>query len=118
MLGTLAAKAAEAGAGFLYANVLFLSASSMKHFMPFLERDFPHLVHRYQKLYARSAYLHGEYPEKVQKLVGDLRTRYGLDGNRGEVPAAARHPQLSLQFGGAPAADEAQRSLSPCRKSY
>ena len=96
MLEALAAQASQAGARFLYANVLFLPPSGMKQFMPFLEKEFPHLVRRYRKLFARSAYLHGEYPERISSLVAELRTRYGLDGNRGEVPAAARHPQLTL----------------------
>jgi len=98
MLEALAAREAEAGAQFLYANILFLMPSAMKQFMPFLEREFPHLVKRYRKLYARSAYLRGEYPDTIARLMGQLRARYGLDGNRGEVPAAARHPQLDLPF--------------------
>jgi len=98
LLEALAARAAQAGATFLYTNILFLMPSAMKQFMPFLEREFPHLVKRYRKLYARSAYLRGEYPEKIAKWVAELRTRYGLDGNRGEVPVAARHPQMTLPF--------------------
>jgi len=98
MLEALAAGAAQAGACFLYGNVLFLSPSAMRQFMPFLEREFPSLVKRYRKLYARSAYLQGEYPDKVSRFMAQLRSRYGLDGNRGEVPAAARHPQMALPF--------------------
>lgn len=98
MLDALAARAAQAGARFLYANVLFLTPSTMKHFMPFLQRELPHLVSRYRKLYARSAYLRGEYPGKIAAFVAELRTRYGLDGNRGELPPAARHPQMTLGF--------------------
>jgi DNA repair photolyase len=97
-LEALAAQASAAGARFLYANILFLMPSAMKQFMPFLEREYPHLVKRYRKLYARSAYLRGEYPEKISHLLAQLRARYGLDGNRGEVPAAARHPQMALPF--------------------
>ena len=96
MLEPLAALAANAGARFLYVNVLFLSPSTMKHFMPFLGREFPVLAQRYRKLYARSAYLHGEYPDKIAKLMAELRAQYGLDGDRGELPAAARHPQMTL----------------------
>ncbi len=114
MLETLAAQAAEAGASFLYGNILFLMPSAMKQFMPFLEREFPHLVKRYRKLYARSAYLRGEYPEKIARLLADLRGRYGLEGNRGEVPAAARHPQMDLPFSVSPARDEARLSLTAC----
>ena len=102
-LDTLAAQAAHAGARFLYGNVLFLSPSASKQFMPFLERNFPRLVKRYRQLYARSAYLHGEYPEKIARQMKELRVRYGLEGNRGEVPAAARHPQMELPFSVLPA---------------
>ena len=98
MLEALAAQAAQAGASFLYANVLFLTPSAMKQFMPFLEKEFPPLVKRYRKLYAHSAYLRGDYPEAVARLMSQLRTRYRLDGNRGEVPPAARHPQMALPF--------------------
>ncbi len=114
MLEALAAQAAEAGACFLYANVLFLSPSAMKQFMPFLEREFPRLVNRYRKLYARSAYLRGEYPEKIAKLVAALRARYGLDGNRGEVPAAARHPQMALPFDLTPTGEGAPAATRAC----
>lgn len=106
MLESLAAQAAQAGARFLYGNVLFLMPAAAKHFMPFLEREFPQLVQRYRRLYARSAYLRGEYPEQISRLLKDLRARYGLDGNRGEVPAAARHPQMALPFAGRPEGSE------------
>jgi DNA repair photolyase len=97
-LEDLARRAAVAGAKFLYGNILFLMPSAMKQFMPFLEREFPHLVERYRRLYARSAYLRGEYKEQMAKLISEFRTRYGLDGDRGEVPPAARHPQMTLPF--------------------
>jgi DNA repair photolyase len=102
-LEMLACQAAEAGAKFLYGNLLFLTPSTLKQFMPFLEKEFPHLAKRYRQLFARSAYLRGEYQEKMTKLLAELRARYGLDSDRGEVPAAARHPQMALPFGSAPA---------------
>ncbi len=89
---------AQAGARFLYGNILFLMPSAMKVFMPFLEREFPHFVKRYRRLYARSAYLRGEYQEQIAKLVAEIRTRYGLAGSYRELPPAARHPQMSLPF--------------------
>jgi DNA repair photolyase len=114
MLDALAARAAQAGASFIYGNVLFLSPSAMRQFMPFLEREFPHLVKRYRKLYARSAYLQGEYPEKIGKLMAQLRVRHGLEGNRGEVPAAARHPQMALPFNTPQGGDETRLSQTAC----
>jgi DNA repair photolyase len=97
-LEDLARRSAVAGAKFLHGNILFLMPSAMKQFMPFLEREFPHLVERYRRLYARSAYLRGEYKEQMAKLMSEFRTRYGLDGDRGEIPPAARHPQMTLPF--------------------
>jgi DNA repair photolyase len=97
-LEDLARRSALAGAKFLHGNVLFLMPSAMKQFMPFLEREFPHLVERYRRLYARSAYLRGEYKEQIAKIMSEFRTRYGLDGDQREVPPAARHPQMTLPF--------------------
>ena len=114
VLDGLTARAAQAGASFLYANVLFLSPSAMRQFMPFLEREFPHLVKRYRKLYAHSAYLQGEYPDKISKLMAQLRARHGLEGNRGEVPAAARHPQLALPFSTPTGGETTHLALTAC----
>jgi DNA repair photolyase len=97
-LETLTQAASLAGAKFLYGNILFLTPSAMKEFMPFLEAEFPRLAKRYRKLYAHSAYLNGEYKKRVTKLLAELRIRYALEGNQGEPPPAARHPQLALPF--------------------
>ena len=53
---------------------------------------------RYRKLYAHSAYLNGGYKARMTKLLAELRTCYGLEGNHGELPPAARHPQMTLPF--------------------
>lgn len=91
--------AAAAGAESLYGNVLFLMPSAMREFMPFLEREFPQLVKRYRRLYARSAYLNGEYKERISELVRELRARYGLEGKREEVRLTRRYEQFALPFG-------------------
>ncbi len=99
-LDALARSAAAAGARSLHGSLLFLMPSAMKQFMPFLEKEFPHLVRRYRWLYARSAYLGGEYKEQMAKLLAELRARYGLDERRGGPPLAIRRPQLTLAFEG------------------
>jgi DNA repair photolyase len=113
-LETLAQAASLAGAKFLYGNILFLTSSAMKQFMPFLEAEFPRLARRYRKLYAHSAYLNGEYKNRMTKLLAELRNRYGLDGNRGEPPPAARHPQLALPFETSDGNPTPVRLLTPC----
>jgi DNA repair photolyase len=97
-LEDLVRAAAAAGARTLHGNVLFLMPTAMSHFMPFLEAEFPHLVTRYRRLYAHSAYLNGEYKERTGKLIAALRAKYGLDARRpGPSPNAA--PQMLLPWG-------------------
>ena len=93
---SVARAAAADGAQSLYGSVLFLMPSAYATFLPFLEREFPRLARRYKKLYARSAYLNGEYKEEISKRVADLRARYQLDGRREEAPLARRYQQLAL----------------------
>ena len=97
-LDELARRTAAAGARSIYGNVLFLMPSAMNHFMPFLEAEFPHLAVRYRRLYARSAYLTGDYKERIGRLMASLRERYGLAARReGASPKAA--PQMLLPWG-------------------
>ena len=95
-LDQLASSAAQAGARFMPASILFLMPSAMRQFMPFLEREFPKLVKRYRKLYARSAYLDGEYKEQIKTLMRGLRVRYGLTGER---VADQIHPRRMARCG-------------------
>jgi DNA repair photolyase len=113
-LETLVRAASEAGAKFLYGNILFLTPSAMKEFMPFLGEEFPRLAKQYRKLYAHSAYLNGDYKEHMTKLLAELRARYGLEGNYGELPPAARHPQLALPFEALDGNTAPRRLLTPC----
>jgi len=97
-LEDLARAAARAGAESIHGKLLFLMPSAMKQFMPFLEKEFPRLLRRYRQLYARSAYLSGEYKEHIAKLMSDLRRRYALNGRRAAPGPAIKHPQLALLF--------------------
>ncbi len=113
-LDALARAASQAGARFLYGNILFLTPSAMKQFMPFMEKEFPRLVKNYRKLYAHSAYLNGEYKNHITALLAKLRTRYGLEGNQGEPPPAAKHPQLALPFETLEEGPTSHRLLTAC----
>jgi DNA repair photolyase len=113
-LDDLARAASQAGARFLYGNILFLTPSAKKQFIPFLEKQFPRLAKRYRKLYAHSAYLNGDYKNRITKLLAELRTRYGLTGNYGEPPPAAKHPQMALPFLALDASTNSPNLLTPC----
>lgn len=95
----LAHHAAAAGAKFMHGNTLFLMPASMRFFMPFLKQEFPHLVRRYQRLYARSAYLPEEYRKEIAVRVAELRDRYGLNQTRTPPSSPPSGPaQMGLRF--------------------
>ena len=97
-LDALARAAASAGARGFGANVLFLKPCSRQVFLPFIEEKFPLLARRYHERFDHSAYLRGDYPERIKERVARIRRRYGFD----QIPAPAepelwpRDPQMSM----------------------
>ena len=77
-MDALAKDCAEAGASHFAAQLLFLKGSSLKGFLPRLQRDFPALAARYRREYARSAYQPDAARNRLARLVSVLRDRYGL----------------------------------------
>ncbi len=76
----LARAAADAGAQWMWGGVLFLSSTTKPVFFAFLEREFPHLLPKYQQHFAAGAYLRGDYPERIQQRLDETRGRFGLRG--------------------------------------
>jgi DNA repair photolyase len=69
---------ANAGIVSFSAAALFLKPCSKQVFLPFVEKHFPQLTDHYRQLYARRAYLTGEYPERIRSVVRSLIAKYGL----------------------------------------
>ena len=82
LLAAVVRAAREAGATHLWVNVLNLRPGTREHFLEHLARDWPEELERYERLYARSAYLSGELPERVRATVAELRKRHGLRDRR------------------------------------
>jgi DNA repair photolyase len=78
---------ADHGARFVGCNVMYLQDGTRSHFMKFLEREFPSMVPRYERLYA-AKYPPNAYRREVQGMVRALQQRYGL--TRREHARAAR----------------------------
>ena len=74
--------AARHGATSFSAAPLFLKPCAQRVFLPFLERSFPHLVHRYRERFEKSAYLKGHYPEMIAQRVEKIRARHNLERRR------------------------------------
>jgi DNA repair photolyase len=81
---------ADHGARFVGCNVMHLQDGTRAHFMKYLEREFPSMVPRYERLYANK-YPPTAYRQQVQSMVRVLQERYGL-GQR-EYAKSAPEPE-------------------------
>jgi DNA repair photolyase len=68
---------ADHGARFVGCNVMYLQDGTRSHFMKFLQREFPSMQPRYERLYA-AKYPPKAYRREVQGMVRALQQRYGL----------------------------------------
>ena len=78
-LDAVAKAARSAGAQGFGGNVVFLKPCARQVFFPFLEEKFPALARRYRERFERSAYLRGDYPERIKERIARIRRRYGFD---------------------------------------
>lgn len=80
---------ADHGARFVGCNVMYLQDGTRTHFMNFLEKEFPRLRPKFEKLYAKK-YPPEAYRNQVKAMVSMLQQRYALDrrGGAAEKDAA------------------------------
>ncbi len=93
-LDAVARAARTAGAKGFGGNVLFLKPCARQVFFPFLEEKFPELVRRYRERFERSAYLRGDYPERIKERIARIRRRYGFDELARHETAGKEVPEL------------------------
>jgi DNA repair photolyase len=87
----------EAGGKHIFANPLFLKPCSAAVFMPFLEREFPHLAENYRRRYQDHAFLPKSYHQRISKLMASLRQKYGIGRGRASVkPRTQECRQMAL----------------------
>jgi DNA repair photolyase len=101
-LGRLMGASKEAGAEWFTASVLFLMPSSLRQFMPFLEKRFPHLAERYRRWYVERNGPPEAYREEIRERVYRLRRQHGLGTGPSRKTAQAESPQLSLRLANDP----------------
>jgi DNA repair photolyase len=75
------AAAADAGACFVWANIVYLKPGTKEHFMEFLGRDYPHLLTRYRDLFP-GAYAPASVKAPVMAAVGALKRRHDIGDRR------------------------------------
>ncbi len=77
-LRSVAAAARKAGAQFFGAGVLFLKPAAKQVFFTYLENQHPHLLKRYQASYQMNSYLRGAYPDRISRMVDEIRAELGF----------------------------------------
>jgi DNA repair photolyase len=77
-LEALVAAAAKAGAKSIHANPLFLKPCSASIFLPFLEKEFPHLVASYRERFEQRAFMPPAYGKRLSQLMARLRAKHGI----------------------------------------
>jgi DNA repair photolyase len=90
-LDALVQAAAQAGARGVFAHPLFLKPCSASVFLPFLEKEFPHLLESYRERYGQRAFLPPAYGKRLSELMTRLRAKHGID-NRYDRYARRAHP--------------------------
>jgi DNA repair photolyase len=68
---------ADHGARFVGCNVMYLQDGTRSHFMKFIEREFPSMLPRFERLYVRK-YPPDAYRKEVKAMVRVLQQRYGV----------------------------------------
>jgi DNA repair photolyase len=77
-LDAVARAAKEAGAISFGGGALFLPGASQKVFLPFIDREFPHLAARYRETYENSIHLSRRYKDALAEKVRRIRARHSL----------------------------------------
>jgi DNA repair photolyase len=72
---------ADHGACFVGCNVMYLQDGTRTHFMNFIEREFPSMRPRFERLYVKK-YPPDTYKKQIQGMVRLLQDRYGLGRRR------------------------------------
>ena len=92
--------ARDADARFVHAGPLRLYAAVRDRFLPVLEAEFPHLVERYVRAYARYSSAPREYAAALKRRIQRLQVRFGLPVNRGmQDRYHRRRPQPQVELG-------------------
>jgi DNA repair photolyase len=90
------AAAAEAGARFLWGNLVYLKPGTREHFFSFLDREYPHLRPRYDGLFA-GAYAPAGLKTALNGQLGRLRETHEVGQKPPATPLAVVRPtQLTL----------------------
>ncbi|WP_018546987.1 Rv2578c family radical SAM protein [Streptomyces sp. LaPpAH-108] len=84
---------AASGATSVTPLVLHLRPGAREWFMSWLARHHPHLVPRYERMYARTAYAPTWYQRRITRQVHELAREYGIGPTRASTTRGVRREQ-------------------------
>ncbi|WP_406839593.1 Rv2578c family radical SAM protein [Streptomyces sp. AHU1] len=87
---------AASGATSVTPLVLHLRPGAREWFTAWLERHHPHLVRRYERLYAEGAYAPKWYQRRITRQVHELAQEYGIGPVRAGMPRRITVPEPTL----------------------
>ena len=93
--------ARDAGAAYIWSNLLYLRPGTREHFLGHLARDWPEMLPQYEALYRGRAYLGKREHQPIQQRVSELRQAYGIADRRRQPirpPPARAEPPPPLQL--------------------
>jgi DNA repair photolyase len=97
LLAEVVRAARAAGATGIWANLLYLRPGTREHFLTALERDWPELLPKYERLYSRGAYLPRRETDPVRDRVRSLARSHGVrDRRRVRLEPAPEAEQLQI----------------------
>ncbi len=97
LLAEVVREAREAGATGIWANLLYLRPGTREHFLSALERDWPELLPKYERLYRRGAYLPRRETDPMRGRVHSLARSHGVrDRRRVRLEPVAQAEQLEI----------------------
>jgi DNA repair photolyase len=82
LLAEVVREARAAGATGIWANLLYLRPGTREHFLSALERDWPELLPKYERLYEHGAYLPRRETDPVRDRVRALARSHGVRDRR------------------------------------
>jgi len=95
---------ADAGATHIAACALRLRSAARQRYLPFIEKEFPHLAPRYHATYRYSHHAGERYRDGLHRYFEKICARHGVrfghddDEDEGDEQEAGASCQLMLQF--------------------
>ncbi len=81
-LAAVVRAARDAGAAFIWADVVNLRPGTREHFFASLARDWPALLPEYERLFAAGAYLKRTHVDALREQVAELKRRHAIADRR------------------------------------